>query len=133
MSEHLDDERPLTDDEARKIFGFTMAELARSKHNNGYRAPEVVAELERVSPTPVTITSPPEPPAKDLKQTILDTAETAGACFAYYDRKDDEELKRDDLLRAISEGIVTVQEISAAFDEAVRRSLGVAASRGPHE
>lgn len=34
-----------------KNFGMSMERIGASKHNNGFRAPEVVAELEREDPT----------------------------------------------------------------------------------
>jgi hypothetical protein len=41
----------MSDSEFKAYFGFSKEEIKNSKHNNGYRAPEVVAQLEKQSPT----------------------------------------------------------------------------------
>jgi hypothetical protein len=43
----------LSAEEFEREFGITREQYDRSQHNNGYRAPEVVARLERIHPTAV--------------------------------------------------------------------------------
>ena len=50
-----------------------------------------------------------------IKAAIIAAAKDAAMNFGYYDRKEDEELSVQDLENAIKEGIVTIDEIVAAF------------------
>ena len=59
----------------------------------------------------------PERDSDELRDTIRRTAMDCAANFAYYDRKDDEDLSREDLDDAIDGGVVTLDEIAAWFRE----------------
>jgi hypothetical protein len=50
-----------------------------------------------------------------LRKLTLDTAKDAAGNFAYYGRKEDEELSREDLEEAFSSGAVTIDDVVAAF------------------
>jgi hypothetical protein len=55
----------------------------------------------------------------ELRQTILNTVGDCAADFCYYDRKEDEDLSRDDLYNAVADGVITVDEIVDAFRDAL--------------
>jgi len=58
----------------------------------------------------------PDPPTDEkLRKSILDTATDLASSFAFYDRKEDEALSGDDLEDAVRRGVVTLDEIVAAF------------------
>jgi hypothetical protein len=50
-----------------------------------------------------------------LRDLILMTIDDMVANFIFYDRKEDEELPRDALERAVRDGVVTVDEIVDRF------------------
>lgn len=52
---------------------------------------------------------------KDLRTRMLDSAKDAGADYAYYARKEDENLSRDDVAQALADKVVRPDEIAAAF------------------
>lgn len=58
-------------------------------------------------------------------QIILDTAETSGICFAWDDRKEDEDLPRGAIEEAIAAGEVTIDEIAEAFKTGIRGAVDV--------
>jgi len=58
----------------------------------------------------------PDPPTDEvLRGTILNAAEDLASSFAFYDRKEDEALSGEDPEDAIRRGVVTLDEIVAAF------------------
>ena len=58
-----------------------------------------------------------------LREVILAEAHDSGLGFVVYDRKEDEELSQDQLLGALADGLVTVDEIAAAFADAIRAAM----------
>jgi hypothetical protein len=66
---------------------------------------------------------------ESLRNIIKATAEDCAARFAYYDRKEDEDLSREDLQRAIESGVVTLDEIAGWF----RAGLGETDDDEPDE
>lgn len=44
--------------------------------------------------------------------------------FAYYDRKDDEDLDRDDVRELVRSGEMTIEEMIEVFAKAMREKLG---------
>jgi hypothetical protein len=56
-----------------------------------------------------------------LSERVLNAAESAGQSFAFYDRKEDEDLTREELEQAVRSGDVTMEEISSAFIQGARR------------
>lgn len=50
-----------------------------------------------------------------MKQLILDTISDLCGSFLYYDRKEDEELNRDQLAEAVNDGVITIDEMVAEF------------------
>jgi hypothetical protein len=50
-----------------------------------------------------------------LKERILGAARDAARDFAYYGRKEDEDLPREQVEDAFHAGLVTVDEVAAAF------------------
>lgn len=50
-----------------------------------------------------------------LRKLVLATASDAASDVAYYGRKEDEDLSREDYREAIDSGAVTIDEIVAAF------------------
>ena len=57
------------------------------------------------------------------KQLILDTVSDLVANFMYYDRKEDEDLPREQIEEAIASGEITVEEIVAKFEKEIKDSL----------
>lgn len=57
----------------------------------------------------------------DKKELILDTVSD----FLYYDRKEDEDLGRDEIDKAVVNGIVTIEEIVAKFESELRRTISL--------
>lgn len=51
----------------------------------------------------------------ETRRLILDTAEDAGVDFAFYNRKEDEELTLEAFRKALKDGVVTLEEVAAAF------------------
>lgn len=49
------------------------------------------------------------------KKLILDTVDDLVGGFMYYDRKEDPELERGDIEKAIESGIITIDEIVERF------------------
>ncbi len=60
-----------------------------------------------------------------MKQLILDVIADTAKNFAYYDRKEDEELTSDQLQDAILEGVITLDEIAEAFRLGVIEEFGL--------
>ena len=50
-----------------------------------------------------------------IKKTILAAASTAARDFCCYSRKEDEDLSADDIVEAVAEGWITLDQIVAAF------------------
>ncbi|MCP4665172.1 MAG: hypothetical protein GY849_02305 [Deltaproteobacteria bacterium] len=59
------------------------------------------------------------------KQIILDTVEDLVSSFLYYDRKDDENLERGEIQKAITEKQITIDEIISHFSKNLKSSLSV--------
>ncbi len=57
------------------------------------------------------------------RELILETVRDLVADFLYYDRKEDEELGPDEIDEAIDEGDLTIDEITEAFRDEVRKRL----------
>jgi hypothetical protein len=57
------------------------------------------------------------------KVQILGTIDDLVSKFLYYDRKDDEDLSREELYRAISDGEIIVEEIVKRFEETLKIGL----------
>jgi hypothetical protein len=60
---------------------------------------------------------------KDIKRRILDTVSDLVGGFLYYDRKEDENLPRGAIEKALSKGEITFEEIENAFSSELRRGL----------
>lgn len=60
----------------------------------------------------------------DIKRIILGTVEDLVARFLYYDRKEDEDLPEDAIEEAIKNRDVSVADIVARFEKALREGLG---------
>ncbi len=56
---------------------------------------------------------------EDLKKRllILSHIEDLASDFLYYDRKEDEELPRGEIQKAVKDGIITIEEMSNAFKQ----------------
>jgi len=50
-----------------------------------------------------------------MKQTILNAISDLSANFLYYDRKEDEELSMEQLNKAVADGEITIEEMTAEF------------------
>lgn len=59
----------------------------------------------------------------DTRESIIATVEDLVADFLYYDRKEDEELGRGDIEKAISEGIIKESEIIEIFTKQLHKGL----------
>lgn len=59
----------------------------------------------------------------NLRETVLGAARDAGTDFAAYDRKEDEDLSREQLVQAIMAGQVSIAEIGAVFAKAILEAL----------
>lgn len=59
----------------------------------------------------------------EVRENILNTVSDLCANFLYYDRKEDEELSADDLIQAVENGVITIEEIVQQFEEKLRESL----------
>lgn len=71
-------------------------------------------------PVPLLVEPTPEQAAR--RAAVLAAAEDAGSSFAYYDRKEDEELPVGAIEAAIQAGDVTREEIADAFLKAMGRA-----------
>lgn len=60
---------------------------------------------------------------KTRKQNILATVSDLVANFAYYDRKEDEELPRGEIEEAIQKGEITIDEIVECFRKELEEAL----------
>jgi hypothetical protein len=60
-------------------------------------------------------------PGKTRKEIILDTLDDMVSCLLFYDRKEDQELPLGAIEAAIREGEITVEEMVAKFDDALRK------------
>lgn len=56
---------------------------------------------------------------KSRRQNILDTASDLMSNFLYYDRKEDEDLGRGEIAKALQSGEVTIDELLSIFREAL--------------
>lgn len=52
---------------------------------------------------------------KTRRQLIIDTIDDLVSSFLYYDRKEDEDLPRDEIEDAVKSGEITVDEMSECF------------------
>lgn len=59
----------------------------------------------------------------DLRQNILDTVDDLVANFLYYDRKEDQDLPRGAIDRAIRDGVITADDIVQHFSEVLKKNL----------
>lgn len=59
----------------------------------------------------------------ELRQLILNEASDCASNFMYYDRKDDEDLPRGSIENAISENVVTVEDIISEFRKTILENL----------
>lgn len=58
-----------------------------------------------------------------MKKIILDTIKDLCTDFLYYDRSEDEDLARPDLIEAVKTGEISIEEMSAHFELCLRQSL----------
>lgn len=63
------------------------------------------------------------PPRGSLKEIILNHVEDLVSDFLYYDRKDDEELSAEQLLAALKDGTVSVEEVIERFTNELRTGI----------
>lgn len=61
---------------------------------------------------------------KTRREIVLDTVEDLVRDFLYYDRKEDEDLPRDEIEAAIEAGEITADEIVEAFKRHLMAGLG---------
>lgn len=59
----------------------------------------------------------------DIKRIILDTIDDAVSRLLYCDRKEDEELPRGAIDDAVLDGAITVEDMVAKFETALRDGL----------
>ncbi len=59
----------------------------------------------------------------DKKQLIENTITDLVSCLLYYDRREDEDLQLHDIEDAISEGIITIEEIVGLFSSQLEESI----------
>jgi len=53
--------------------------------------------------------------SEEIKQHIVNRAKDLACDFMYYDRKEDEELPRGAIEKAVEDGIITYKEIAELF------------------
>ena len=58
-----------------------------------------------------------------MKDLIKDTIDDLVSCFLYYDRKEDEDLPVGEIEKAISEGIITINEMVQVFSETLKERI----------
>lgn len=58
-----------------------------------------------------------------MKQEILDTISDLAVDFVYYDRKEDEQLSHDQLIQAIKDEVMTVDDMCEAFKLSLKDQL----------
>ena len=58
-----------------------------------------------------------------MKETILNTVDDLVGDFLYYDRKEDEDLPRDAIQKALKDGEITLDEICDKFKETLMQNL----------
>ena len=58
-----------------------------------------------------------------MKEKIINTINDLCSNFLYYDRKEDDELSEDDLIQAVEDGTVTIEEMVAEFENQLRNTL----------
>ena len=58
-----------------------------------------------------------------MKENIINTIKDLCSNFLYYDRKEDDELSEDDLIQAVEDGTVTIEEMVAEFENQLRNTL----------
>lgn len=64
-----------------------------------------------------------EPPTIDLKEEILNTIDASVSNFLYYDRKEDEDLPRGAIEKALKDGTITMDEITERFKELLEEGV----------
>lgn len=60
---------------------------------------------------------------RNMKDLIKDTIDDLVSCFLYYDRKEDEDLPVGEIEKAISEGIITIDEMVQVFSETLKERI----------
>ena len=58
-----------------------------------------------------------------MKEEIINTIIDLVADFLYYDRKEDEDLKRGDIEKAIKNNEITIEYIVAKFEDEFRKGV----------
>jgi len=58
-----------------------------------------------------------------MKENIINTIKDLCSNFLYYDRKEDDDLSEDDLIQAVEDGTVTIEEMVAEFENQLRNTL----------
>ena len=59
----------------------------------------------------------------DKKQAILDTVDDLVSNFLWYGRKEDEDLPRGEIEKAIKSGVISIKDITDKFEEELRELL----------
>lgn len=62
----------------------------------------------------------------DKRELILDTVDDLVATFLYYDRKEDDDLRRGDIEAAVRDGDIYAETIVMRFRDQLLRHLGIA-------
>ena len=60
---------------------------------------------------------------RTMKDLIKDTIDDLVSCFLYYDRKEDQDLPLGEIEKAISEGIITIDEMVQVFSETLKERI----------
>ena len=58
-----------------------------------------------------------------MKEKIINTIKDLCSDFLYYDRIEDDELDEHDLIQAVEDGTVTIEEMVAEFENELRNTL----------
>jgi hypothetical protein len=58
-----------------------------------------------------------------MKEKIINTIKDLCSDFLYYDRIEDDELDEHDLIEAVEDGTVTIEEMVAEFENELRNTL----------
>ena len=58
-----------------------------------------------------------------MKDLIKDTIDDLVSCLLYYDRKEDEDLPVGEIEKAISEGIIAIDEMVQVFSETLKERI----------
>lgn len=62
----------------------------------------------------------------DKRELILDTVDDLVSSFLYYDRKEDDDLRRGDIEAAVRDGDIYAETIVMRFRDQLLRHLGIA-------